>query len=73
MAFLAGAVEVLGGLGLQSPRDLNVKDVAESLAGKLHENPQDNFTLQLLSVMFSLGCKFEGAMLDVLNSVMRRK
>ena len=73
VAFLAGAVEVLGGLGLHSPSDLSVKDVAAALSRKSGESLQDNFTLQLLSVMWSLGCRFDGAMLDVLDSVMRRK
>ena len=73
LAFLAGAVEALGGLGLYSPSDLSVKDVAAALGRKSGENLQDNFALQLLSVMWSLGCRFDGAMLDVLDSVMRRK
>ena len=73
VAFLAGAVEALGGLGLFSPRDLSVEDVEAALSRKSREDLQDNFALQLLSVMWSLGCRFDGAMLDVLDCVMRRK
>ena len=73
VAFLAGAVEALGGLGLYSPRNLSVEDVEAALSRKSREDLQDNFALQLLSVMWSLGCRFDGAMLDVLDCVMRRK
>ena len=74
--YLGGAMEVLWGLGLICPAKRTVGDISDVLETKLktgQAKAEDLFTLQLLSATLSLGCRFEGTMLDAVNAVMREE
>jgi hypothetical protein len=74
--FLAGAMEMLGGLGLQCPGRIALMDVKNALSKRQKtgkSSPDDRFAAEVLSVHYSLGCTLDKRVLDSLDPALRKK
>ena len=74
--FLAGAIEMLKGLGMQCPRNVTLKDVRDGLVRRLQtgqSRPEDRFTWEVITVHFALGCTLDKRVLDSFDPSLRKK
>ena len=72
--YLGGALETLGALGLRcpSPRP-STGDIEDALIAKLKTGKakvEDNFTGQVLALLYNLGCNFEDSTLKTVHEIM---
>jgi hypothetical protein len=74
--FLAGAIEMLRGLGMRCPRNVPLKDVRDGLVRRLQtgqSRADDRFTWEVITVHYSLGCTLDKRVLDSLDPALRKK
>jgi len=74
--FLAGAMEMLGGLGLQCPGRIALKDVKDALSARQKtgkSSSTDRFVAEVLVAHYSLGCNLDKRVLDTLDPALRKK
>jgi hypothetical protein len=74
--FLAGAIEMLRGLGMQCPKNVTLKDVRDGLVRRLQtgqSRAEDRFTWEVITVHYALGCTLDKHVLDSLDPAFRKK
>ncbi len=75
--FLAGAIEMLGGLGLlQCPGRIALTDVKNALISRQKtgkSSPGDRFVAEVLAAHYALGCTLDKRVLDSLDPALRKK
>ena len=74
--FLAGAMDMLGGLGLQCPERISLKEIKTALTARQQTgkaSPTDRFVAEVLAAHYVLGCTLEKRVFDSLDPGIRKK